>query len=137
MPLLVVDASSVVHALGDSGARGAQARAHFEGADLHAPALLPYEVQNVFRRLERAGALGTEGAGLCNRDLTELPVTLWPHSVTCFRAWELRYNLTSYDAAYVAVAEALGCPLLTADTAIASAPGIGCPVIMIGGQTAE
>lgn len=56
-------------------------------------------------------------------DLADLPISRYPHDLFLFRIWQLRQNLTAYDAAYVALAEALSAPLLTRDARLASAPG--------------
>ena len=56
-------------------------------------------------------------------DLVDFPLTRYPHDLFLLRIWELRHNVTAYDAAYIALAEALGAPLLTRDAALASAPG--------------
>ncbi len=130
-PLAVIDASAAVAILVDPGATGSWIRQRVGNTNLHAPALMPYEVQNVLRRLERARTLSRDNGTLANRDLGSLPASVWPHEATMARTWELRHNLNAYDAAYVALAELLDCPLLTADQAIGSAPDINCEVEVI------
>jgi len=93
------------------------------GASLHAPHLLDLEVLHVLRRFERRGILHPSRAAEAVEDLLDLPLTRYPHDTLAFRIWELRGALTAYDAAYVALAEALGAPLLTRDAALASARG--------------
>lgn len=130
--MIVVDASALIEALlkTESGQR-VLPRLLDPTESLHAPHLLDVEVTQVVRRLERSGSL-TSGRGLESLgDLADLSITRYPHDVFVFRIWELRHNLTAYDAAYVALAEALDAPLLTCDAALASAPGHGARVELI------
>lgn len=126
--MLVVDASVVVVALADDGGDGDRARARLRGEVLAAPELVDLEVLSVLRRLVRAGEMPERRASLAKEDLAGLPLQRAPHTPLLARCWELRDNLTCYDAAYVALAEALGCVLLTADSRLASAPGPQCEV---------
>ncbi len=105
--------------------RLAQALAH---ADLAAPGYLPVEVDCVLRGLERGGRLTAAQAGAARERFGDLTIDLWPWELLSGRAWELRANLTTYDAGYVALAEQIGAVLLTADARIASAAGIRCAV---------
>lgn len=125
---LVCDASTVVSALLDSGDAGTWAAAQLSGADLCAPALMPFECANIIRRHELNGLVSADQAAQAHTDLLDLSVDLWPYEVLAARVWELRLNVTSYDAAYVALAEALAVPLITLDERIRRAPGIGCEV---------
>jgi predicted nucleic acid-binding protein len=116
-------------ALADDGADGDAARARLvRGSALHAPHLVDLEVLSVLRRQTGAGLLDERRAGFALQDLVELPLTRYPHIPFARRVWELRGNLTPYDAAYVALAETLGCPLVTADGRLARAPGTRCDV---------
>lgn len=116
-------------ALADDGADGDAARARLaRDSALHAPHLVDLEVLSVLRRQAGAGLLDKRRAGFALQDLMELPLTRYPHIPFARRVWELRGNLTPYDAAYVALAETLGCPLVTADARLARAPGIPCDV---------
>lgn len=116
-------------ALADDGADGDAARARLaRDSVLHAPHLVDLEVLSVLRRQAGAGSLDKRRAGFALQDLVELPLTRYPHTPFARRVWELRGNLTPYDAAYVALAETLGCPLVTADARLARAPGIRCDV---------
>ncbi len=106
-------------------------RAAFEAADLAAPAHLDAEVLNALRGLVRGGELEEAHAAAALRLLTEGSIER--HSITPLLegAWELRDNLTAYDALYVALARQLGCPLLTTDRRLAGAPGLGIAVTVI------
>lgn len=123
MTAVVVDASALLNVLIDPGDRGEKAASALAGKDLHAPDLLPYEVANVLRRQRLAGRLSVTEAALAHRDLGRLPIELWPYEVLRDRAWELTDSLTTYDAAYVALAERLGAPLITADARLARGCG--------------
>ena len=128
---LVVDASAIVTLLIDPGSAGDAVAARMRHATLLAPALMPFEVANVVRRRRNAGLLSTAEADLAHAELVELPVELWPWQATALRAWELGANLSSYDAAYVALAEQTDAPLLTRDARLASAPGIRARVELV------
>lgn len=90
---------------------------------LHAPHLLDVEVVQVLRRYALSGEVGAERCRMALDDLAALPLNRYPHEFLLPRAWELRDNLSAYDAMYVALAEALDAPLLTRDQRLASAPG--------------
>jgi predicted nucleic acid-binding protein len=89
---------------------------------------MPFECSNIIRRHELGGLVTADQAVQAHTDLVDLPIDLWPYEVLAARIWQLRLNLTSYDAAYVALAEALGLPLVTLDQRIQRAPGITCTV---------
>jgi len=122
----VVDASTLVAALVDSGPVGAWAESMLLSGPLAAPHLLPVEVASILRRMVRAGELSTDVAALAHRDLLELRVELFPYAPFGPRIWQLRENLTSYDAWYVALAEAIEAPLATLDARLTRAPGLRC-----------
>lgn len=126
--MIVVDASVLAPALGDDGTDGDQARARLGGETLGGPELIDLEVPSVLRRLVRAGSLPTRRAELALSDLVGLPLRRLSHRTLLPRCWELRDNLTMYDAAYVAAAEALSVSLLTSDVRLSRAPGLRCPV---------
>lgn len=123
---LVVDASVVVAALIDSGRDGGWAASQLVADDLAAPHLMPVEAANVLRRAVMSGDLSPDLATLAHADLVQLRIELFPYDVHAGRIWELRANLTTYDAWYVAVAEALGAPLATLDERVARAAGPTC-----------
>lgn len=126
--MLVVDASVLVVALADDGPDGDQARARLRGERLVLPELADLEIVSVLRRQIRAGAIDTRRAGLALEDLTALPARRAPHRPLLARCWELRDNLTVYDAAYIALAEAMQATLLTGDRRLAAASGPRCPI---------
>jgi predicted nucleic acid-binding protein len=125
---IVVDASTVVAALVDVGSDGDWAQASLRGEDLLAPHLMPVEAANILRRAVLSGGLSADVATLAHDDLRALRVDLFPYEPLASRVWELRYNLTAYDGCYVALAEAVGAPLVTLDARIAQAPGLRCQV---------
>ena len=126
--MLVVDASVFVVALADDGRDGEQARARLRGEQLAAPELLDVEVASVLRRQVRLGAAAPRRAELALADLAAAPVARAPHQPLLGRCWELRDNLTIYDATYVALAEALGVDFLTGDVRLANATGPRCHI---------
>jgi predicted nucleic acid-binding protein len=118
--LIVVDASVVVHALADDDATGVAARERLDReGGLAAPQLLDIEVVSALRAYHRRGRLTTTRAAAALRDLGQLDVDRWDHGGLVLRVWQLRDSLSSYDAAYVALAEEIGCPLLTGDARLA------------------
>jgi predicted nucleic acid-binding protein len=90
---------------------------------LHAPHLLDAEVAHVVRRYAAIGQIGPERGRALLGDLADIPMQRHPHDWLLPRVWELRHNLTAYDAIYVALAEALDAPLVTRDRRLAAAPG--------------
>jgi predicted nucleic acid-binding protein len=130
--VLVVDASVLAPALADDGPDGDAARARLRGDTLAAPELIDLETTSVIRRRHQAGGLDARRAGRALTDLLELPLRRAPHRPLLSRCWELRANLTVYDAAYVALAELLDAVLVTADARLARAPGPCCRVELLG-----
>jgi predicted nucleic acid-binding protein len=122
--LIVVDASAVIEVLLGTPAATRVAERLFDGGEtLHAPHLLDVETAQVLRRYALAGALGAERGVEALEDLADFPITRYPHQPFLFRIWELRNNVTAYDAAYIALAEALDATLVTRDARLASAAG--------------
>lgn len=126
--MIVVDASVLAPALADDGADGDRVRDRLRGEQLVAPELVDLEVLSTLRRAARAGQLDQRRSGQALEDLAGLPLRRVSHLSLLPRAWELRDNLTAYDAAYVALAEALDALLLTADGGIGKANGVRCEV---------
>ena len=126
---VVVDASVLVSALVDSGHEGVWAESALAEGSLAGPELVLAEVSNIFRRLERIRELSRLEANSAQRDLLRLDLDLFPFAPFADRVWALRRNLTSYDAWYVALAEALDCPLVTLDRRLSRASGPVCEII--------
>lgn len=129
--MLVVDASALAPALADDGPDGDAARERLRGQALVAPELIDLETASVIRRRLRSGHLDLRRAELALTDLVELPLRRAPHRPLLARCWELRQNLTVYDAAYVALAELLDVVLLTADGRLARTPGLRCQLALL------
>jgi predicted nucleic acid-binding protein len=128
MPVVVVDASAVMAGLVDNGPDGRWAEEILTSGSLAAPHLLPAEVANVMRKAVLAGKITADAATLAHADLQALRVDLFPYEPFAGRIWELRGHVTCYDAWYVALAEYLGCPLVTLDGRLARAPGRKCEI---------
>lgn len=127
---VVFDASVLVALTSDAGAVGRWAEALATRGSLLAPDLALVEATNILRRLERAGKLQHLEAASAARDLRDLPIEWLPFLPFAERVWELRNNLTSYDALYIAIAEAFELPLATLDQKLARAPGSQCSFIL-------
>ncbi len=125
----VVDASVLVAALVDSGATGRWAESALADDALAGPELALAEASNILRRLERSRQISRLEAASAHADLLKLDLALFPYAPFAERIWALRENLTSYDAWYVALAEALECPLATLDHKLSRASGPVCEVI--------
>ncbi len=129
--MIVVDASVLVTALGDDGPDGAHARQRLADERLSAPHLVDLEVVSAWRRLAAIGEMAPERIEAAITDLDELRLRRVGHRHLLQRCWALRENLTVYDAAYVALAEILDVPLLTADATLARSVGARCPIEVI------
>jgi predicted nucleic acid-binding protein len=99
---------------------------------LYAPELLRVEAANVLRRLESAKQITQQEANAAFEDLMDLDVELHAFESFSERVWDLRHNVTSYDAWYVALAEALNLPLATLDARLAKADGPKCQFLTPG-----
>jgi len=122
--MIVVDASAVLEVLLRTPAAGAmEVRLFDSGLTLHAPHLLDVEVAQVIRRYAMKGEIDGERGRAALADLADFPLHRYPHDVLLPRIWELRANITAYDAAYIALAEALDALLLTRDHRLAAASG--------------
>ncbi|MGI4896798.1 MAG: type II toxin-antitoxin system VapC family toxin [Janthinobacterium lividum] len=126
--MIVVDASVLAPALADDGPDGDRARNRLRSEVLTAPDVIDLEVASVLRRAAIGGRLPGRRADLALNDLIDLPLRRAAHRPLLRRCWELHHTVTSYDAAYVALAEVLGVVLVTADARLSRAPGITCQV---------
>jgi predicted nucleic acid-binding protein len=125
----VCDASAVVALLLDAGPHGQWVAEAIAGGQLAAPSLLGFECSNIIRRHELAGLVSADQAAQAHADLVAMPVEHWPYELLSPRVWQLRSNLSSYDASYVAVAELTQAPLVTLDRRIGGAPNLRCAVL--------
>lgn len=123
---VVVDASVVVAALIDNGPIGSWAAQVVRPAAVMAPQMMPAECANVLRNAVRRGDISADTGALAHHDLLEVEVKLFDYRPVASRVWELRENLTTYDAWYVALAESLDAPLATLDLRLARAAGPRC-----------
>ena len=111
----VVDSSVVIAAILDTGAKGAWSQRIIEKGGLYAPQILRVEATNVLRRLERSKGISRQEANAAFEDLIDLDVELHAFEPFAERIWELHHNVTSFDAWYVALAEALDIRLAMLD----------------------
>ena len=122
--MIVVDASALLEVLlRTPAAQAVESRLFNPQETLHVPHLIDVEVAQVIRRYAANGEIDGERGGAALADLAVFPLHRYPHGVLLPRVWELRNNLTAYDAVYVALAEALDAPLITRDRRLANAAG--------------
>jgi predicted nucleic acid-binding protein len=131
--VIVVDAGVLAVALGDDGTDGRRARERLADEALAAPELVDLEVVSVWRRHVAAKLMPTRRAAAAVADLEDLPMRRSSHRPLLRRIWELRHVITPYDAAYIALAEALDVVLVTADGRLPRASGVKCEIEVIGG----
>lgn len=130
--MIVLDASVVIEILLQSDAGLAiEDRVLDQSEDKHSPHLLDVEVAQVVRRYTLRNEIDASRGEQMLDDLLLLSIERHPHTMFLPRIWQLRSNLTAYDAAYVALSEALGAPLLTRDQALAAAPGHGAIIELV------
>lgn len=127
-PMLIVDASVLFEIVADTPEAETLGQRLLLDSDLSAPHLIDAEVHSVIQREHRNGRLDLTAATQAIDDLHSWPGDRWAHQPLLWRAWELRHNVRSYDALYVALAEALGATLFTLDSRLATAPGLRCSV---------
>jgi len=128
---LVVDASFVTAALQGNDDTATWAANAMSGYIPVAPHLMPVEVASSLRRAERLGQLSAGVAASAHGDLSELGVDLYPYEPFAERVWEMRHTISSYDAWYIAIAEALDAPLATLDRRLARASGSRCDFVTL------
>jgi predicted nucleic acid-binding protein len=129
--VIVVDSSVVAPVLLDEAALGDRLRARLAGERLTAPAVIDLEVASALRGHVRARRTSLRRADVAIADLAAFPIERAPHVPLLPRVWELRDNLSAYDAAYIALAESLDTILLTGDARLARAPRIQCDVELL------
>jgi predicted nucleic acid-binding protein len=129
--VLVVDASVLAPVVADAGRDGVRFRERLRGEVLAGPDLVRVEVTSVIRRHSNTGQLTPGQAEIAIGDLLEFPIAIFPTTPLLRRIWDLRQNVTAYDGCYIALAEAVDSPLITADRRLASAPGLRCPVELL------
>ncbi len=130
--MIVVDASVLASAIGDDGADGQLARERLrKELSFGAPDLVDVETVSILRKRWLSGDLSQSRFSTAVDDLADLDFDRYPTSAFMRRAFELRANVTPYDASYVALAEGLECPLLTADVRLANSPGLRCAVMLL------
>lgn len=127
--MIVVDASAALAGLLNAG----PARSTLTQEQLHAPHLVDSEVASALRRLVASGRLEAAAGWTALEVWGRLGVTRYPTHGLLERIWALRDSLTSYDASYVALAESLGCTLVTADARISRSPGLRCSITVVPG----
>lgn len=122
--MIVIDASALIDYLIPASAfELIRDRIQLSGGELHAPYVVDIEVAHALRRLALGNRISAVQADEALADLVAARVSRYPHAPLLPRIWELRHNMTAYDAAYVALAEALDAPLITTDAHLARAPG--------------
>lgn len=127
--MIVLDASAAVDWLLQTPAgRRIENRIYSRNETLHTPHLLDLEVIQVLRCLARQGVVPVHRVDEAVRDLLDLRITRYPHFVLLPRVWQLRHNLSAYDAAYIVLAENLGATLVTRDGRLASTSGHAAPI---------
>ena len=130
--MIVLDASTITSAIAVDDPQGERARVRLSAdLDQHAPGILDLEVTSAIRRLLRTGIIDEQRANRAVADLIDHPLERYPHVALLPRIWDLRHNVTPYDAAYVALAEALGAVLVTGDARLAEAPGTRCTIELL------
>jgi predicted nucleic acid-binding protein len=130
----VVDASVMVAALLDAGRNGAWAEEVLAAGPVYSPELVWAETTNILRRLEGANQIATAEANAAQEELMQLDLETFPSEPFAPRIWQLRHNVTSYDAWYVALAESLIVPLATVDEKLAKTKGVFCRFLTPGGS---
>lgn len=128
----VVDASVLIEALTSKDRKAHAAWAVVRAGALAAPEMIDVEVVSSLRGLVRGGVAGVLQAREALVTMRSLPLLRYPHLPLLPRIWQLRDNLTAYDASYVALAEALGCALVTADKRLARTSGARCEIVVSG-----
>lgn len=132
--MIVIDTSAIIAALANRPPVDELVARLMSDPDLHAPHLIDVEVLHALRRLVASGDLREDQAQDVRSDFRDLVITRYPHQPLADRMWELRHNVTAYDAAFVALAEALDAPLVTCDGHLARATGHVARIELFGAR---
>jgi predicted nucleic acid-binding protein len=127
---VVIDASAAIALVAETAGSGEWVRRTLADQPLAAPELMMFEAANLLRRLTLRGERDGASAAAAHADLLDLAVERYPYAFMAQRAWQLRDNLTLFDASYVALAEYLDAPLVTLDTRLARATGPRCEFLV-------
>ena len=131
--MIVLDASAAVeYLIGERWHQVVADRVRQTAGQVQAPEILDLEVLSALRRLVESSRAPVHQAELALRDYLLLPIRRHGHRDLSPRIWELRHNVTAYDGAYIALAEALDAPLITCDARLAAAPGHNATIELIG-----
>jgi predicted nucleic acid-binding protein len=133
--MLVVDTSAVLEALAARDPAPSLTERLSADGDLHAPHLIDTELLHALRGMGIRREISDERAADALSDFAELALVRYRHQPLNDRVWELRHNLTAYDATFVALAEVLGAPLITCDSRLASAPGHNAQIELFGASS--
>lgn len=130
--MIVIDASALANVLADDGGDGQRARAELRLAgEISAPDLVDVETVAILQKRWLAKTISARRFAAAVDDLEAMPIARYPTVRFMRRAYELRDNVTAYDASYIALAEVLGCELLTGDARLARAPGTRCAIRLL------
>ena len=125
--MIVVDASAAISAVLNAG----PAREALRREQVHVPHLIDSEIANGLRCIVAAGQIATDAGWVALDAWRHLGVVRYPVVGILDRVWELRDNLSAYDASYVALAERLDCALVTADRRLSRTRGARCPITVV------
>jgi predicted nucleic acid-binding protein len=134
--VLVADTSAVLEAIAALDAPPGLIERLADDGDLHAPHLIDTELLDALRRMSLAGQISDERAEDARSDFAELALVRYSGQPLNDRVWELRHNVTAYDATFIALAEALSAPLITCDARLASAPGHNAQIELFSASSA-
>ncbi|HEY4810303.1 MAG TPA: type II toxin-antitoxin system VapC family toxin [Solirubrobacteraceae bacterium] len=134
--MLVADTSAVLEAIAARDPAPGLVERLAEDGDLHAPHLIDTELLHALRRMSIAGQISDERAEDARSDFAELALVRYRHQPLNDRVWELRHNVTAYDATFIALAETLSAPLITCDARLASAPGHNAQIELFSASSA-
>jgi predicted nucleic acid-binding protein len=130
--MLVVDTSAVLEALAARDPAPGLIERLAEDGDLHGPHLIDTEMLHALRRMSMSDQISNDRAEDARSDFASLALVRYSHQPLSDRVWELRHNVTAYDATFIALAEALAAPLITCDARLASAPGHSAQIELFG-----